>query len=148
MTWPACASLRINRVDATFRPRRKRVATSSRLGKTEKSSGFFTNIAVSRISSAKAMFDTMSTSSSGAGIGTINSRMIPTTPRGTAPFDSTAPIMISALSWCCDTESVRHGSRPHRSRPTRAAGGIVCVPAREPLLFSCWTNASTCATAV
>ena len=51
MTWPAKPSRRTSRVDATFRPSRNSVNTRSSDGKTEKSSGRFTYIAVSRITS-------------------------------------------------------------------------------------------------
>ncbi len=60
------------------------MATSSSDGKTEKSSGFFTNIVVSRMISANMMFTMIRMSSSHAGIGTTSSRTMPTTPTGTA----------------------------------------------------------------
>ncbi len=60
---------------------------SSSDGNTEKSSGFLTNIVVSRITSANMMFTMMRTSSRNAGTGTTSSRTMPTMPRGTARAD-------------------------------------------------------------
>ena len=84
MTCPAYPLPRTSRVEATFRPSRNSVATSSRDGNTEKSSGFFTNMLVSRTSSASRMLQTMRKSSRGAGTGTTSRSTIPTMPMGTA----------------------------------------------------------------
>ena len=94
MTWPAYPSPSTSRVEATFRPSRNRVATSSSDGNTEKSSGLRTNIVVSRMTRASRMLMMIRTSSRTAGIGTTSSRIMPMTPTGTAiltRFDFTSP---------------------------------------------------------
>ena len=62
---------------------RKRVATSSRAGKTAKSSGFLTNIAISSTSSAPVMLTASSMSITKVGSGTIIMTTIETTAMGT-----------------------------------------------------------------
>ena len=88
-------------MEATLRPSRNSVATSSSEGKTEKSSGFFTNMLVSSTRSASRMLQTIRKSSSGAGTGTTSSSTMPTMPMGTASRASLLFMMRSFhRRWC------------------------------------------------
>ncbi len=101
MTSPAKPSPRTSRVDATLRPRRNSVATSSSDGNTEKSSGFLTNSVVRRITSASRMLQMIRKSSRNDGTGRISSRMMPTMKTGTASFGRSLRFMRAPLRVGC-----------------------------------------------
>ena len=84
ITWPAYPSRSTSRVALTLSASRKIVATSTIVGKTAKSSGFFTCIATSSTSRLMEMLKAMRMSSTAAGSGTTIIRTTRTTATGTA----------------------------------------------------------------
>ena len=83
MTLPACPPVRISRVEEMFRASRSSVVTSSRAGKTAKSSAFCAVTAVSRMITARVRLMPSSRSSRTAGSGTTMSRTSPIISAGT-----------------------------------------------------------------
>jgi hypothetical protein len=101
-SWPRP---RISRTEATFRPSRNSVATSSTVGKAVNSNGFLISSAVIRISTALVIEIDSRMSSANAGTGRISSTMTPTTPsasatspRATQPHTSFADGGLGAAS--------------------------------------------------
>ena len=127
MTSPAYPSRSTRRVEATFRPRRNRVSTRTRLGKIDRSSGLVMKRVVMSTSSDMTMLTLMSTSSSAGGNGTTSSMMMPTTRMGAASLTSDV-------------------LRTHHSSGTGAAPGARWKPAAAPRRRSDMTNARTRAT--
>ncbi len=95
ITLPADACSRTRRVDEMLSARRKSVVSSSREGRTEKSSGRRTYIASSRIVSDTVRFSDSSISSSAGGRGISIIPMRPITPTAVrmSPYPVRVPVM-------------------------------------------------------
>ncbi len=105
--------MRISRVEEMFRARRSRVVTSSRAGKTEKSSARWAVTAVSRMMTAIVRLMASSRSSSTAGSGTTISRT------SAIMSDGTPTVAVRVL--LVDADGA------HARTLSRVAGGAVPV---------------------
>ncbi len=87
ITLPAYPSRSTSLVALTLRASRNSVITSTTAGNAAKSSGRWTNIAVSRMSSAPVMFSAISRSRTMAGSGTTSITTMNTMPTGTPSWE-------------------------------------------------------------